>query len=128
MVDCGITGLVNTEGSKVGEEPSPRISPSRTFIATKAPGVLKAPSAASPAAWTRLSIVSSRLSPACGSSLAEHASRRLPWASTWTRVMPLAAPEDVVVGVLDPRLADLVAGHEPLVAASLSCSSVTSRT
>jgi hypothetical protein len=35
---CESTGFVNTEGSYVGEEPRPRISPSFTFIATKAPG------------------------------------------------------------------------------------------
>ena len=74
----------------MGEEPSPTIAPSRTFMATKAPGVLKPPSAASPASCTRLSIVSSRLSPARGSDWLSTPPVGWPWASTWTRVLPFA--------------------------------------
>ena len=40
----------------------------------------------------------------------------LPAASTWTLVAPLMPAQQRVVGVLDPGLADLVAGLEVLVA------------
>ena len=83
------TGGVNTLGSNVGLEPMPRIEPSPTFIATNAPGRPVEAIADSPAAWTFLSRVSFRLSPASGSSRESSRPRGSPEASTWTRIAPL---------------------------------------
>ncbi len=84
-----VRGWVNIVGSKVGNEPSPRISPVSMFIVMKPPGSPLSAIAASPASWTPSSIVSFRLSPGtgrCETSLPSGVG--WPRASTWIRVIP----------------------------------------
>ncbi len=60
-----------------------------TFIATKAPGWGNEPIAASPARWTAVSMLNSRLSPALACVSLSTPPVGCPWASTCTRVRPL---------------------------------------
>ncbi len=95
----------------------PRISPVWMFIVTKAPRRPLAASAPSPAACTLPSIVSFRLSPGTG-----RCETSLPAGGRLAEGVDLdpgdagLAAQVFVVGVLDPFLADRVAGFEALVA------------